>query len=117
MCVVLMSGCSGGGGIDAKGQVVRNGAPVQLEDGEVVVITVTNGKDSFTANSFPDGRFSVQKPAGGPIPEGKYKVSFVHQRSADPYTRKAGFKKSGTLAEEWNLTTANASLKVDIGVK
>lgn len=111
------SGCGGASGVDARGQVVKGGAPVKLNNGEVVTITVTNGKDTFTSNSFPDGNFSVQKPAGGPIPEGKYKVSFVHQKAPDPYARKPGFRKARNLPGEWNLTTANASLKVDIGVK
>jgi len=118
IALIGLAGCGDGtsAGVAAKGQVVKGGAPVKLEDGEVVSITLTNGKDTFNTNAFPDGNFSIQKPGGGGIPAGKYKVSIVHQRSADPYKKTAAFshKKDGG---EVDISASNATVKVDIGGK
>lgn len=116
--MVVLAGCGDGtgGGVTAKGQVVKDGAPVKLEDGEVVSITITNGKDTFNTNAFPDGNFSIQKPGGGPIPGGKYKVSFVHQRSADPYKKTAAFMNKKDIGEV-DISSSNSTVKVDIGGK
>lgn len=113
-----LAGCGDGTGgvVSAKGQVLKGGAPVKLEDGEVVSITITNGKDTFNTNAFPDGNFSIQKPGGGPIPVGKYKASFVHQRSADPYKKTAAFKNKKDIGEV-DISSSNPTVNVEIGGK
>jgi hypothetical protein len=116
--VVVLSavGCGSSGKAKVEGQVTKNGAPLALAEGESVMITLTSedGKSTYTAGAAPDGTFSVQQPAGGPIPAGKYKVHCVYQLAPSPYTKKAGFKVVKDLPEPWDVS-ANSSFTVDVG--
>lgn len=118
VAALALVGCGGGGktGSKVEGKVVKGGAPFAIGDSETLTITLTSddGK-KFSTSPGADGTFSVQDPAGGPIPPGKYKVGFVHQRTADPYTKKAAFNVSKDNVDTWDLTSSNTSLVLDIG--
>jgi hypothetical protein len=117
---VVAAGCGGGtAGVVVDGKVVKNGAPFGPDEGETLTVKLAaaSGKDTFTANASKEGTFTVQAPAGGGIPAGKYKVSWVYMRSADQYTKKAAFKFSKDNADEWDVSSSNRSFTVDVGQK
>ncbi len=116
--VVMAAGCGGAGGVTANGKVVKGGAPFAVPAGETVAITLTadDGKTTYNTFAAADGTFTVQKPSGAPIPAGKYKVSYVHSATPDPYTKKAGFKFAKDVPEGWDLTTSTP-LTIDLGTK
>jgi hypothetical protein len=113
-----LAGCgdSNSGPANVSGQVVKNGAPLTLGENESVTITLTadDGKTTYTAGAGQDGKFTVQKPAGGPIPAGKYKVRFTHQDNPPPGSKKAGFKVSKDV-EPWDVSSSGSTHTLDVG--
>jgi hypothetical protein len=118
LLTVAAVGCGGGtDGVVVEGKTVKNGAPFGPDEGETLTVKLDGGKESYTANASKEGTFAIQKPAGGGIPAGKYKVSWVYMRSEDPYTKKAAFKFSKDNAAEWDVSSSNRSFTVDVGQK
>ncbi len=104
IALLTLVGCGGGsGGVSVEGTVTKGGSPITFGDSEGMTITLTNGADTFTANVDEKGAFSVQKPAGGGIPAGKYKVKYVHFQNASPYSKATPFKKEKQLPDEWDV--------------
>ena len=102
-------GCSGGGGAKPQGQLLMNGQPYKLADGETTSITFSSlepGKTAASANVTPDGAFVVQ---GQGLNPGSYVISVISTNS----------KASG--AEKYNdkfknvFNGARSPLKIDIG--
>lgn len=120
LVVLLAAGCGNGdSGVKIEGRVTKNGAPLTLEEGESVTITLKSedGKSTYTSGVAPDGTFSIQKPAGGPIPPGKYRVHYVDQLAPSPYTKKTGFNISKDLPEPWDVSSSSSSFTLDIAKK
>ena len=117
--MIVAAGCGGAdSGVAVEGKVVKDGAPVKMEEGEVVTITLkSQDGTTFTTTATPEGSFSVQKPAGGPIPAGKYTVTYVHQLAPSPYTKKPGFKHAGEVPGGWDVSSSNSTFTIDIGKK
>ncbi|HEX4614163.1 MAG TPA: hypothetical protein VH092_38630 [Urbifossiella sp.] len=115
---VAAVGCGGGDdGVKVSGQVVKNGAPYTLADGEAITINLTSadGKTTCTTSAQNDGAFSVQKPSGGPVPAGKYKVSYTFNQSSAPGAKKTFTKTVTKNADDWDISPTNASFTTDIG--
>jgi hypothetical protein len=115
--VFLALGCGGEKGVVVEGSVVKGGAPVKLAEGEGVTITLTNGETKYTTNVGENGTFSIQKPAGGPIALGKYKIHYVHYQSPSPYTRTVGFKRAKDLPTEWEVSDTNHTFTLELDAK
>ena len=119
LVVVLLAGCGGGNkeGVPVEGQVVKDGAPLTLGEEESVTITLTagDGTTTYKTGASPDGKFNLQTPSGDPIPVGKYKVHYVYQRPASPYTKKPPFKFSKELPEPWEVSPSNRTFTLDVG--
>jgi hypothetical protein len=115
--LLAVAGCGGPGGVRVAGKVVKDGAPVAPGDGETLTVKLSDGKDTYTSNAGADGTFTALKPSGDPIPAGRYKVSWVYMRSADPYTKKKAFKYGKENAEEWDVSPSAADFTLDIGRK
>ena len=100
-----LTGC-GGSAAKPKGQVLQDGQPYKLADGEVVTITFTSteGKGTASATVAQDGSFTVQ---GEGLAPGSYTVNVISNltKSKDQYADKF----SGAF------TGPNDPLKVDIG--
>ena len=102
-------GCSGGGGAKPQGQLLMNGQPYKLADGETMSITFSSlepGKTAASATVSQDGAFAVQ---GQGLNPGSYVISVISTNS----------KASG--AERYNdkfnnaFNGARSPLKIDIG--
>jgi hypothetical protein len=118
LVAAVCTGCGEGGeAVKVTGQVLKNGASYTLADGEAITINLisTDGKSTCSTGVQPDGTFSVQKPSGGPVPVGKYKVSYIHNRSSAQGASKTftnSVKK--TVAEEWDISPSSTSFTLDI---
>lgn len=119
LAFAALLGCGKGQepGAVVEGTVTMNGAPHKLGDSEGVTITLAGGDETYTASASESGTFSVQKPAGGPIPYGSYKVKYTHYQNQSPYTRKAPFKVERPLPEPWEVSATNSKFTIDLGKK
>ena len=77
----LLTGCGGDNLVRVTGQVVENGAPVQLSEGQSVQVdflTADGAYPPLSLNAYakPDGSFAVDMNdgTGRGLPPGKYKV-------------------------------------------
>jgi len=111
-------GCGGGDtGVIVDGTVTKNGSPITFGDSEGVMVTLTNGSEKHTVTVDEKGKFTIQKPAGGGIPAGKYTVSYTHFQNASPYSKAKPFKHEKKLPEEFDLSSANRTLTINIETK
>ncbi len=102
------AGC-GGGRTQPKGQLLMNGEPYKLADGETVSITFSSlepGKTAASATVAQDGSFAVE---GEGLQPGSYVVSVISNNlkafGAEKYNDK--FKSA--------FKGASSPLKIDIG--
>ena len=101
-----------------KGTVTKEGGGAfKLGDSEALTITLKGEKETFAASVSDGGDFSVQKPSGGGIPPGKYKVSYVYSRTASPYNKKPPFRLAKDLPDEWNITESSAPFTFSVPAK
>jgi len=100
------AGC-GGGGARPKGQLLTDGQPYKLVDGESVAVTFNStepGKGSAAATVAQDGSFTIQ---GDGLQSGSYMISVLstNTNSEEKYRDKFNNAFNG----------ASSPLKVDIG--
>jgi hypothetical protein len=91
--LVLLSGCGGPGRLNARGRIVKGGAPYTVPEKEYVRVTffpvTADGKppqNTYAAvYERSDGTFRAVGPDGKGIPPGKYRIAVEHQgpRRAD----------------------------------
>lgn len=81
LTAALLGGCGGGNLVRVTGQVVENGEPVRLADGESVQIDFQTADGAYPplalgAYARPDGSFAadMNDGTGRGLPPGKYKV-------------------------------------------
>jgi len=117
LVVTVAVGCGDQKGTVVSGKVTKNGSPIKLGVGEGVTLTLTDGGTTFTANAGEDGNFSVQQPAGGPIPYGTYKVHYVHYQSPSPYTKTKGYRVEKTLPDQWEVSPTSSTFAIELPPK
>jgi hypothetical protein len=92
---LLSGGCSDSKTVKPKGQLVKNGQPVQVAEGDYYIIVLVPEaepgkekdapKNQYPASKpAPDGTFTVEDAAGKGIPPGKYKVTIKKQEQPKP---------------------------------
>ncbi len=104
LLVAVVSGCSSGNNIAARGKVVKGGQPFTLSEGEGMRIvfapeasaTGSSSYESFSAEySGSDGTFVVRGKDGSGLPAGKYNVSLEWlKKKEDQFHGKYVGKKS-----------------------
>jgi hypothetical protein len=86
LCLFVLSGCSGDGRLNAKGRIVKGGAPFTVAEGEcvrVIFFPVTSDGQPphntyIAAYKRADGTFRAVGPDGKGIPPGKYRIALEH---------------------------------------
>jgi hypothetical protein len=87
LVAILLSGCGGSGKFQARGRVVKGGAPLTLPEQEYLRIVfhpvVPEGeraRNTYVAvYKNNDGSFQVVGPDGKGLPPGKYRVAIEHE--------------------------------------
>jgi hypothetical protein len=86
LCLFVLSGCGGDGRLNAKGRIVKGGAPFTVPEGEyvrVIFFPVTSDGQPpqntyIAAYNRADGTFRAMGPDGKGIPPGKYRIALEH---------------------------------------
>ena len=102
---VVLPGCGAGKvGVKIEGKLTKDGAAVQLQQGEMLHLSLQSKVSSGESAIYPakfnpaDGSFVVEGPDGKGIPPGTYKVSLsVTSGATDP----AGLTKMKKLAQQF----------------
>jgi hypothetical protein len=97
LCLLVLSGCGGDGRLNAKGRIVKGGAPFTVPEGEyvrVIFFPVTSDgqppKNTYiAAYDRADGTFKAVGPDGKGIPPGKYRIALEHLRKKQDLFRGA----------------------------
>ena len=87
VCLLTLSGCGNSDRLNAKGRIVKGGAPFTVPEKEVVRVTffpvTADGKPPANtyASAFngADGTFRAVGPDGKGIPPGKYRIAVEHE--------------------------------------
>ena len=115
------SGC--GGAVKPKGQLLMNGQPYRLGDGEKVSISFTPeqaGKTAASAAAAQDGSFEVQ---GEGLQPGSYAISVISTNSkapgADRYKDKFNndFKGASSPLKVDVASGSAPSITIDLGAR
>jgi hypothetical protein len=118
LTLLAVVGCGGGDKVvPVEGTVTKHGAPITFGDSEGVTITLTSGSSTYTTNVDEKGGFTVQRPEGGGIPAGKYKVKYVHYQNASPYSKAKPFRNEKQLPEEWDVSGSGNKYTIAIDTK
>ena len=115
------AGC--GGAVKPKGQLLMNGQPYQLGDGEKVAVSITPagaGKTAASAAVAQDGSFAVQ---GEGLQPGSYAISVISTNSkatgAEMYKDKFNNAFNGASSPlKVDVESGSApSITIDLGAK
>jgi hypothetical protein len=114
VCLLALAGCGGGSGSKVGGKIVKGGSPVSLAEGEGYSITMVSSDQAQK-----DGSFSIKGPSGDLVPEGKYKVNYVHYMPANTAGKGAPpVPVPRNLKEEWAVTSGpDNTFTIDISRK
>jgi hypothetical protein len=93
---ILASGC-GAKAVKVEGQLVRDGAPYQAEEGNTLDLAFV-GQQTYRATVRADGSFVIPGPEGNGIPPGSYKVRVT---ATTPANDTASLKKLSKTNEQF----------------
>jgi hypothetical protein len=103
---MLACGCGGDGRFQARGRLIKDGAPFKLGQGEgmrIVFVPVEPGESTFETYAAileEDGSFKVIGKDGKGLPPGKYRVTVEHlKKKADLFKGAFSGKKTPIVRE------------------
>jgi hypothetical protein len=87
LLLLVLSGCGGSGKLNARGRIVKGGAPFTLPEEEYLRVTFhpipADGKRAthtyVAVYTNSDGNFKVVGADGKGLPAGKYRVALEHE--------------------------------------
>jgi hypothetical protein len=118
LIAVFICGCSSDGRIQARGKLVKNGAPFKLGEAEgmriVFVPYEASGStfDTYVAVFDGNGSFKVTGKDGKGLPPGKYRVTVEHLKKKEDQFKGAFSGKKTPIVRE--VTNSSTEIVIDL---
>jgi hypothetical protein len=119
LIALFASGCgSGDGRFQARGRLVKNGAPFKLAEAEgmrIAFVPYEAGEstfDTYVAVFTGDGSFKVTGKDGKGLPPGKYRVTVEHLKKKKDLLKGAFSGKKTPIVRE--VTNSSTEIVIDL---
>jgi hypothetical protein len=118
LIAVFACGCGGDGRFQARGRLIKDGAPFKLGQGEgmrIVFVPVEAGESTFETYAAilgEDGAFKVIGKDGKGLPPGKYRVTVEHLKKKEDLFKGAFSGKNTPIVRE--VSNGSSEIVIDL---